>query len=618
MPDAADEFRDFVAVFAEPLTRLAALLAAASPTDAASVEVAERLAIRALARTSREWRDASSAPEQHAIDALLSRLPSTAPSELVVDFPEDEPEAGAIKSAVWRSWRTLDLRHRVPLLFADPAVASRRLDGIDVPTSFASARKLHQLTDEADRRFRLAIAQDDVTAARVDDAIEHWFAPTLADVAARFDAPTDVRARVDAETGRLRWRTGTAVAAIVVLLAGAVVVAVDASQPKRPSAAATAASLTVAPSTARTPAHSSDRVVDWPTRGNLSGDSEFLAGVRSAFVAAHPDALGQVQVLLAADTSWIRLAYVTSPSPDGAIGAWFYGLHGATSLVEGNFGYGAEVADGGVIAAAVSDPTGHITLVVIAPPQTTEVQWADVESATAPDPPRGVNDVGTTDGIAVLDVSGTYLPVVRLVVRVGDAEPWSGSVPEVQLANGSVRRIPIERGFADSTVLAAAMATARIWQRTGAFGSTAEARVVWGGTDEIGDVGVVLRMASPQLSDLVVVSWSSDSERTSQSRAYRIDAASSDTPFAFFYAARDGTRVGVLAPPGVASAGLVVDGKVSSPELVGSTGFASMPVKGQTGLLAEQAIAVQFFESSGRPIAQQVVPVQPIAGGGDD
>jgi hypothetical protein len=124
-------------------------------------------------------------------------------------------------------------------------------------------------------------------------------------------------------------------------------------------------------------------------------------------------------------------------------------------------------------------------------------------------------------------------------------------------------------------------------------------------------------MATPLLSDLVVVSWLSGHQRSPQSRAYRVDATSSDTPFGFFYTGRDGTRVGVLAPHGVTKAALVVDGVAATPVPVDSAGFASMLVRGQTGLLTEQSIEVQLFAASGQPVSEPVVPIQPLVGGGD-
>jgi hypothetical protein len=618
MPAADDDFRDFVAGFAEPLTRLAALLVVDSSVDTTSVEAAERLAIAALARTKRDWQDASTAPESHAVEALVSRLPRARPSDtsVGVDFPNDDPEIRQTKAAVWRSWCALDPRHRAPLLFVDPTVASRRFEGAELPRSFASPRKLRQLAVESDERFRFAVAQDDATAGRVDAVVEHWLSPTLADVAVRISARADARERVDAELGRLRWKTRVAVAAVIAVLAGGLAVAATVSQPDRP-AAAQASSPAERPA-GQTLGVSAGRVVDWPTRGNLSDDAELLASLRTAFVAAHPDALGDVQVLLAADTTWFRLAYLTSPSPDGVIGAWFYGPVGAHVLAEGAFQRGADVAEDGVVASAVADPAGHVVLVVIAPPRNIKVQWSNVESLSAPDPPRGADQLESTNGITIHDVQDTYLPAVRLVVHVGDAEPWSGPVPEVRLTSNSVAQIPIQRGFADATVLGAAIGTAHRWQQTGAFGSTAEPKVVWGGTDELGDIGVVLRMASPQLSDLLVVSWLSDRQRAPQSRAYRIDATSSDTPLVFFYPARDGTRVGVIAPDGVATAVLVVDGKASSPMPIDGAGFASLPVRGQTGLLAEQTVEVQFLASSGKALGDPVIPDQPLFGAGDD
>lgn len=616
MSSADGEFRDFVAGFAGPLTRVAGLLIAASPNDPNSVDAAYRFVIRALAHTKRDWRDESSAPEAHSVEALLAKLPDAKPTTEAarINFSDDEPDVRAIKSAVWRAWCALDPRHRVPLLFDDPAVASRRMDGIDLPPSFASARKLNRLRAEADERIRFALAQDDVTSENVEDVIATWLYPTLADVATRFEAPTDPWSRVDAQLNRLRWRTGVAAAAVVAILAGGWLAAAAASQPQRPPAA-TASSTSVGRPAAPPVELSADRVVNWPTRGSLSGDSEFLARLRSAFAAAHPDALSQVQVLLATDTKWFRLAYATSPSPDGAIGAWFYGPVGANTLTEGAFRHGADVAQDGVIPAAVSDPSGHTLLVVIGPPNTTEVQWAGVESLSAPDPPRGVNDLPHPDGIAIDDVSDTYVPAIRLVVHVGQAEPWSGAVPDVQLITGTTAQIPVQRGFADATVLGAALGTARQWQRTGAFGSSADPTVVWGGADEFGDIGVVVRMASPLLSDLVVVSWSSGDQQP-QSRAYRLDATSPDTPFAFFYTTGESAKVGIVAPHGVTRAELVVDGVRQAAVPVDSSGFASMLVQGQTGLLAEQSVQVQLFGTSG-PVGEPVVPDQPLVGGGD-
>lgn len=618
MSSADGDFRDFVAEIAGPLTRLAGLLIANSPNDRATVGAAERLAVRALARTKRDWRDSASAPEQASVAALLSRLPKERRSDEspTVDFPDDDDEARNVKAAIWRSWCTLDLRHRAPLAFGSPSVVSRWFDDVEVPRSFASRRKLDQLSKESDARLRLALAHEDAIGGDVDDAMNVWLRPTLRDVASRFETPADAWSRVDAAAGRLRWRAGAAAAAIVVVVAGGSAMAANASQPKRPVATTASPSTSVEARALQPPGLTAGRVVDWPTRGNLNNDSQLLAQLRTDFVAAHPDALGQVQVLLAADTAWFRLAYVTSPSPDGAIGSWFYGPAGAQVLTEGAFRHGADVSEDGVVAAAVSDPSGHTLLVVIGPTDTTEVQWANVESFSAPDPPRGVDDLRVQNGIVVYDVSSTYLPAVRLVVHVGSAEPWSGAVPEVQLTTGSTALIPVERGFADATVLGSAMATARLWQRTGLFGSSADPKVVWGGADELQDVGVVVRMASPQLSDLVIVGWLSGHQRQPQTRAYRIDAASSDTPFAFFYTARDGTRVGVLAPHGAARAALIVDGVAGAPVSVDGSGFASMPVRGQTGLLAEQTVQVQFFEAAGKPISPPVIPSQPMVGGG--
>src|SRR3984885_12852045 len=65
------EFREFVVGFADPLTRLAFLLTEGASGDPAA------LSADALARVRRQWRDAEAtgAPEQLAVEALVSALP---------------------------------------------------------------------------------------------------------------------------------------------------------------------------------------------------------------------------------------------------------------------------------------------------------------------------------------------------------------------------------------------------------------------------------------------------------------------------------------------------------------------------------------------------------------
>jgi len=69
--ESNDEFRVFVANFADPLTRLAYLLLAGTEIDAA------RATTDALSRVRRAWRDdgISGAPEVFALDALVAKLP---------------------------------------------------------------------------------------------------------------------------------------------------------------------------------------------------------------------------------------------------------------------------------------------------------------------------------------------------------------------------------------------------------------------------------------------------------------------------------------------------------------------------------------------------------------
>jgi hypothetical protein len=285
-----------------------------------------------------------------------------------------------------------------------------------------------------------------------------------------------------------------------------------------------------------------------------------------------------------------------------------------------------------VLAAALSDRMGHTVLVVMGPPDpdTTDVQLADFDFSKPPGP--GFQTVSHPDGIAIRDVSDSYVPALFLKVSEGDFTGWNGSVPLVQLtavaaliesppsasadAGGRASTaqphgpssITVERGSPDPALLRIALFAEHQWVQTGSIGGSGVPVVLWGGTDSSGDSGVVLRVKTLHLSDLVIVAWSRDPNATT---AHRLAPDAPDFPFAFVYYGPDGGRVGVVAPPGVTTAGLVVDGVDVGEERVDASGFASMLVGGQYGLLADQTLEVDLFDASNHQVSR--VPVTPYA-----
>lgn len=654
MATADDDFHDFVVGFADPLTRLAFLLTAgvASSPNSDDAARAEQLATAALAQTRRHWRDAAAtgAPEPLAVEALLSRLPHAhhqpaathhqppaetpqpVAEETATDEEQQPVDVQLLRDAAWSAWQTLGAKERVPLVFADVSVASRRLAGLDIPESFGSARKQETLATQAFVQLRAAMARDALAGpeigAMTGDEFGELLADTLRERALLASSPTDPYPPVAGEVGRARRRVGAGVLAVVVLLVAGSVVAANAATSKSQSAAGAspAATLTVVPVPARTSARSAvldaGLVVDWPARGGLGSDTALSANLRTAFVAQHPDAVGQVQILVATDTPWFRVAYVTARSRSGILQSWFYGPVGSDALTEGNFSYGGNLLHESVLAAVLSDPAGHSVLVVIGPPETTAVQLTDLDFSKS-----GGIDVASVqqqNGIAVRDVTGRYIPALSLKVTEGSYIGWNGDVPSIQLTT-SVRGgpsggtsstpgvasgpdlppIPVQRGKPDPELLQYALEVELAWARTGELSAGGQAVVLWGGTDSDGTKLVVVRVRTLHLADLVIVVWSggglSDGE-------YLLAPDAPDYPIGFAYASNKGAHVGVLAPPGVSAAELVVDGVPTGAEPVDATGFASMAVTGQYGTLAEQTFVVRMYDSSHRQVTTAQVP----------
>jgi hypothetical protein len=699
-----DDFRDFVVAFSGPLTRLAYLLIARPSTD--TNREPQRLAVAALAHTRRHWRTVheTGAPEPIAIEALLDRLPrrrratsaatadgattanaqlpvsalETAPSRPVAHgdqpslpadphaafrrpgvwvngaFSDDDANSSderladvdlpAVRAAMWRSWLALDSRHRVPLVFADPSVASRRLVGLDVPPGFASPHRLQILAEQGISQLHADLARD-ASVPRQFGVDGNEFRDVLAEVLeeqAQFaEAPLEAFSAVASEAARAGRRAGVAVAAVLAVLAAGILTMVNVSTSRDQKAKAAAASSIARSAAAKATASeapSAGPIVNWPVRGELSANAQLLANVRTAFVADHPDAVGAVQILLATDTPWFRLVYATAQSQSGVVQSWFYGPIGATTLSEGAFSYGSAVSEHGVIADVLSDPQGHSVLVVIGPTDTTDVELGQANPYTVVNP--YFQPLAHPQGVAVSDVSNTYVPSLVLQVVEGQSIRWGEQVPTVQLGRtlggisarrpaagtagvsspttaasasapslrtpaGSSSPITIERGTADPTLLAGAEYIEQAWERTGELGASGDPEILWGGQDNSGTKILVMRVRTLHLADLVVVVWS---DRPTADGEYLLAPDAPDYPLGFVYSSAAGSRVGVLVPRGVVSVELDVDGVVQSHAAVDTNGFASVPVTGQYGTLADQSFAVKMFDAAGRQVTSTSVP----------
>ena len=81
-----------------------------------------------------------------------------------------------------------------------------------------------------------------------------------------------------------------------------------------------------------------------------------------------------------------------------------------------------------------------------------------------------------------------------------------------------------------------------------------------------------------------------------------------DYPLGFAYSGLDGPRIGIVVPNGVMSVALVVDGVAQGKQPVSATGFASLPVSGQYGTLADQTFVVEMFDAAGHRVGTTPVP----------
>jgi hypothetical protein len=691
------EFREFVGGFADPLARLAYLLTAGASGDPAV------LSAEALARVRRQWRDAevTGAPESLAVEALVSALPRRRHFHLRGHAGPEEPDdsdyvlaaAGAasatvnhdafrrpvtsderpadgpldsggsidhvvdsavdldvLHDAVWKAWQGLSPRQRVPLVFVDPSVASRRLAGLAVPESFASPRRLDLIASGALAQLRTTLAADPTVAATVSDLRGRYFADALADTLREHASSTsrviDPYPVVVRRAQRLGRRAVVAVAAVLVVLATGFVVAVAASQPNKATSVAAAASASRSASSAlvRTgpspsftgslspqgpfaPAATGPTgpvlVVPWLPRGSAAKDTVLLARLKSYFTTVHGDVTGQTQVLLATDTPTLRIAYVTSNSRNGVIQSWFFGPVGSDNLVEGATSYGGSLLPDSVLADGLIDSNGHEEFVVIAPPATTAMQLADFDFSKSPGP--GFEPLSYQNGIAVKQLDpGSSASTLVLDVSVGVPRFELKNLPDIQLRpqfTGSVTSDgppsaplptpPVERGQPDPALVADALTYAAAWEGSNPI-VAARPVVLWAGADAAGTKVVVLRVKTKAF-DLMVVEWSGAAP--GDHAEYLVDSAAPDVPVAFAYRAVDGTRLGVIASPRAAKVELVGDGATSKPIAFNSTGFASFRIPsppgdptddgaGALGVVAQ----VQLLDTFGHPLAALSVP----------
>ncbi len=654
-PGSGDECHEFVVAFAEPLGRLGYLLSVGRPHPTA----ADQLAVDALAQVRRRWREVETTgtPELLAVEALLSNLPRrhNAPPPPVdvetlepadLDLDDDE-----MRAAVWSAFTQLPPRRRVPLVFVDASVASPRLAGLDVPTSYASLHRLAATLDAAllsmreslRRNGRTTTLADSLTDARIVEVLT----AALRSHAADYSVPIDPYPRVLDAGLRLRRRAQFigAVAVVAVVAIGVTVVQLSSRNTTRTPAAAhvpndpeTAGSGNGALVTDTDPG----AVVDWPARGTAAHDPLLEANVKAAFISAHPDLTGPVQVLLATDTPAFRVAYLTARSSGGVLQSWFYGPVGSTDLAESTASFGGGLdSSSTVLASGLVDAQGHTELVVIAPPAARRMQLEQFQFSKTVG--SGFQPLPSVDGVAVKDVPSGSVSTLVLQAVVAGRQVEIDHMPVIPLGASAPVELPrppssiasfaavpsaplpvptavpssipaptigVERGQPDPALLAQALAVAAAWHaadvKDGPTGPAAPL-VVWGGTDPTGARLVVVRTQT-NYTDLLILEWSGDGP--GQHGEYLLNAGAADVPLAFAYRSNVGTRIGVLASGDVASAALDVGGAVDPAKVpFDPTGFASLPLPATVhGSAANLAVTVQLYDAAGRVTGSAPVP----------
>jgi hypothetical protein len=625
------EFRRFVAGFADPLAQLAFLLTAGTELHSIDMTVA------ALASVRRRWHDveATGAPEPLAVEELVSALPRSrrrsarvysaqpaahhgdvarpvAPAVPALGLDSDV-DAGLLRAAAWTAWKTLPPRQRVPLLPADASVAAPRLAGIEIPQSSRSVRRASAVADHAWRVLRDAILADAATNRWVTSRRDSDFAELMRDAlreqAATAPTPLEPYAHVRQRVSRVRMRAAGAVAASVVVLVAAGAVAVRASAPKKDAIPPVSASAEADSVSDRGP------VVAWPTRGTAAHNGPLITKLKAAFLHAHPETTGQVQVLLVTDTSTYRIAYVTAKSPTGVLESWFYGPIGSNDLVEGVVQYGGGLdARTEILATGLADAQGHTQLVVLAPPGTRRMSVTTADTATTTSSSSPLRDA---DGLAVKAVPTGSIASLSLVVRVGQSDVVSEEMrtlalgPTFQGASAPFQpqaapSFPAERGQPDPRVLGQAVYNAGLWAMQDGAANRVQMKVLWGGTDQASNRVVVVRMKM-ELSDMLLVTWDDPTNLSHQKTEAIADPSVPDAPVAFEYGGFDGPLVAVLGAPGDSSAELTFRGSAVPAVPLDGSGFASVRVP-ELGWLASPGLAVNLLGAGGNVLKTIPIP----------
>lgn len=673
MVASTEDCREFVAGFADALTRIAYLLTVTDDDkQSEALGKAQRRTTAALAHTVRRWHDvaATGAPEPVAIEALVTRLPRrrrvrAAAGQLATGtretIPDDanvgaEADAGSgadsgadidiqrLHEAIWLTWVRLTERQRVPFVLADVSPVSRRLDGLGVPDAFASPNRLETLENQAVRAMMAGLAADPcVPFVPTGREFEALLAETLAQHARDAAPPSDPFVSA-VEMARRSRRRALAAGTVVVVVVAAVVAlsSVSTSRDRGKQLAASAASSASQHARAVLDGAAARKggaaLVNWPTRGTLKDDAALIASVRSAFVTDHIDATGQVQVLLATDTPWFRAVYVTSQTRTGMLRSWYYGPVGAANLVEGFFSYAGPLSTSELVTGAVADTAGHDVLFVLGPPDTTSVELAGAKTSA---PLEQLFPVPVNDGLVVDDISGVYVPGLQLRVVAGGATIWDGQVPAVQLAG--MFGVDVPPVSTTSTTAAVSPSSPGVAPSAAANDPTIKTVVVERGQPDPKLLDTALAAehqyvvtGALEATGMPVVVWAgTDSSGVAGvllraktlhlsdlliavwanapgvATAYRLAPDAPDAPIVFQYAGVAGASVGVLAPHGITQVGLVVDGADIGVSQVDSDGFATLLVGQQYGVLAEQTLSVDLFDAKGRQISRE--PVTPSA-----
>ncbi len=174
-----------------------------------------------------------------------------------------------------------------------------------------------------------------------------------------------------------------------------------------------------------------------------------------------------------------------------------------------------------IIADGLIDGSGDEYFVVIAPPDTTDMQIADFDF-TQPAVTLGFSPLPYQNGIAVKDMTaGTSASSFVVDVSVGSAKFTVKDAPDIQLRpnfTGSVTSNgpptgpsptpPVERGHPDPTLVSEALQVAAAWESRAR--SVARTRWCCGPAPTTAGTKLVVLRVKANLVDLLVLEWTGD------------------------------------------------------------------------------------------------------------